>query len=293
MNQPQSSISSFTTSQYPSPPEGSLAHSFRCETKIANITYRIRSLSNFISAAKELLDFFNLLPSAFLKYQGQIISIVELARKALESSGIVLFLWASCPSKLVAHKAAYIDILRMLQAKQRYVDTDSKRRVRVLLMPLTSHFSTSTSWASIPTGTLVAQTRTQSTVYSSISNTPEGDSPSDSRETLSSSMLPPNEFRQVDRPSRSPAAPRHRRLWDTRELSYASVGPRHRSRSRSPHRLQQVTEGKIDQENVAPERVISFRQAPRAQRFGIFLTSRSSMLGNYNRKDRISSLPAH
>ncbi|KAH9477113.1 hypothetical protein JR316_0011029 [Psilocybe cubensis] len=287
MLKPQSSISSFTIQQYPSSPEGSLAHTFRCETRIANISYQIRSLSNFVSASKDLLDFATL-ASNFSIYQNQ------LARKTLESAGIVLFLWASCPAKLTDHKASYIELLRMLRANQGHVDTESQRRVRVLLMPLTSHFSTSPSPPpSIPPRLLVTGRNPPST-DSSVSNSQEIESTLQSQDDSSSSMLPPNEIRQVEPPNRSPVAPRHRRLWDSRELSYASVGPRHRSRSRSPHRFQQQSaDEKLEQENVAPETTIAFRQAPRTQRFGIFLTGRSSMLGNYNRTDRNSSLPAH
>lgn len=77
-------------------------------------------------------------------------------------------------------------------------------------------------------------------------------------------------------------------LWDESEIYSGSNG--RRRRSRSPHQRDNSS-AEDDQENVAPE---SFAfQPPRAsQRFGIFLTRKSSMMGNYNRKER-AGRPTH
>ncbi|KDR78276.1 hypothetical protein GALMADRAFT_245371 [Galerina marginata CBS 339.88] len=296
MHTPQHSLTSFISPRYPPSSEGSLAQSFRCQPQIENLTYRIGSLLNFLSAAQEILDSFTLPSSRFFISQKQIITLVELARKTLESAGIVLYLWASCPERFVAHKVAYIEMLRMLQANQELVDTNLQRRLRVLLMPLTSHFSASRGQDCqsliLPSSHTPSDSRSTSFNTHSVERTRR---PSVSHEARSSSMLPPNEFPHPERVNSHPYNPysisrRPPRLWHTNELASSSVT--RRSRSQSPTRgSRHDADVKIDQENVAPEPV-AFRQAPSRQRFGIFLTGKSSMLGNYNRKDR-PGRPAH
>ncbi|KAF8900421.1 hypothetical protein CPB84DRAFT_1730312 [Gymnopilus junonius] len=297
MDQPQRSLSPFISAKRPSS-EGSLAQSLKCEAKIANLTYRITFLSSFLSTTQQILDFFSATSSSFSLYHEQIITLVELARKTLESAGVVVYSWASCPPELAAHKEAYLRLLRMLQSNQQYVDTQLQRRLRVLLMPLTSHFSTSKMPGSYQSVFRMLKASSDASC-SSVSSSPEHTSrmPA-SHDSASSSMMmmpPPDEFPPSERANNDTHTsnnslyrrPSIRQLWHVSEL----VAPRaRRHRSVSPHRISR-DDLDCNQENVAPD-PIPFRQAPTKQRFGIFLTGKSSMLRNQNRKDR-SGRPTH
>ena len=83
MDHSQSSLSSVISAQCSSPSEGSLAQSLRCEAKIANLTYRITFLSNFLSAAQQILDLVSTTDSIFSLYYEQVCSFgfVRLARR--------------------------------------------------------------------------------------------------------------------------------------------------------------------------------------------------------------------
>lgn len=48
----------------------------------------------------------------------------QTARRALEASRVAPYLWASCPEKLTSQKQAYLDLLRVLQLRSEYVDSE-------------------------------------------------------------------------------------------------------------------------------------------------------------------------
>ncbi|PPQ75787.1 hypothetical protein CVT26_001496 [Gymnopilus dilepis] len=300
MDHSQSSLSSVISAQCSSPSEGSLAQSLRCEAKIANLTYRITFLSNFLSAAQQILDLVSTTDSIFSLYYEQIIILVELARKTLESAGVIVYSWASCPAELLPHKEAYFQLLKMLQLNERHVGSKLQRRLRVLLMPLTSHFSSSKkAGLQQPIFRPPKSTSSASTPPSPSTSLPNTNHKSASHEAASSSitmMPPPDGFPPPERAANgahtrrnhSRQRPNTDRLWHVSELVSTSKTRRHRSLS--PHRSGHP-DIEYDRENVAPE-PIPFRQAPTKQRFGIFMTGKSSIARNQNRKDR-NTRPTH
>ncbi|KAF9484172.1 hypothetical protein BDN70DRAFT_872870 [Pholiota conissans] len=284
--------SAFMSPQIAASGSRSLAEAFRCQSKIADFTYRLSSLSNLPSVLIELLHFMQSDNNHFIDYQTEIIMLIELARKKLESAGVVPYLWASCPQKFVTHKTAYVDLLRLLQSNEQYVDTKLQKRLRVLLMPLTSTFTMSPD--------LDIQTSRGSPSKASGARAPPHAGGythqvpqylSSSAQIDSSSMPPPDAFPVTDsQPQDLPPAqnPGEQRIWHSSELRGAYS--ERRARSRSPHPRNDAN-ADIDQENVAPTSV-PFQQPPTRQRFGIFLTGKSSMLGGYKRKDR-AGRPTH
>ncbi|KAF8181066.1 hypothetical protein BJ912DRAFT_980201 [Pholiota molesta] len=249
------SNSSITSSQNPASGSSSLAEAFRCQSKIADLTYRLSSLSNLPLVVSEIIQFVHSDNNYFIHYQTEIIMLVELARKNLESAGVVPYLWASCPKHLLPHKSAYVDLLRALQSNERYVDTELQKRVRVLLMPLTSTFTMSpdsdmqTSRGSPPrvTGTWLpshtGDSRHHESQYPSLlfmSLRQPRVSHADST-ILAPDAFPVPNGQAHDRPHIPRSS--EQRLWHSSEL----------------------------RENVAPTPV-AFYQPPTRQRFGIFLT---------------------
>ncbi|KAF8970691.1 hypothetical protein BDZ97DRAFT_1790520 [Flammula alnicola] len=292
MDHPQHSNSPFIPAHKPLAAGYSLAQTFRCQSKIATLRYRLSSLSNFLSSVSEIQEFVSPEKSNFIEYHRQIIILVELARKTLESAGVVPYLWASCPRHLMPHKAAYLDLLRILQSNEQYVDREFQKRLRVLLMPLTSKFSISECRDMDVTKDFNSNSSTQGHIPSSsvrygLQNYPYPPS----EEASSSSMLPPDAFPQTNNRPHTPSSSRKsgdQRLWYRNEL-HTLPGER-RQRSRSPRRRNN-SDVQRGQENLAPESV-AFQPPPSKQRFGIFLTGKSSMLGNYKRKHR-TGRPTH
>ncbi|KIM41853.1 hypothetical protein M413DRAFT_445065 [Hebeloma cylindrosporum] len=275
---PQQNFSASTSMQYPLSLPGSLDDALRSQRKFADLAYRVRFLSNFLAAARELLELISPHHFNFSLYHEQIITIIELARKTLESARVLPYLWASCPERLVPHKNAYINLLRMLQSNERYVDTQSQKRLRILLMPLTSNFAIEKGGSPPPARDLGKSSFTTSSVTRSRASSP-------SPEPSSSTMLPPDDIPNAYSRPHAPSLrhkPSGHRLWHSEELVTPKLRRKHRSPS--PHRADK----QLDQENVAP--TVSFYQPPPKQRFGIFLTGKSSMMGKH--KDR-TGRPTH
>lgn len=58
---------------------------------------------------------------------------LQLARKTLERAGIVLYSFASCHKAFVAHKEAYIELLKMLQAENWQDNTELRGSTNYLI----------------------------------------------------------------------------------------------------------------------------------------------------------------
>ncbi|KAF5329729.1 hypothetical protein D9619_008987 [Psilocybe cf. subviscida] len=267
----------------------------RYESAITNLTYRVGYLVHFLSACKELLELIKVADANFMSCQEQIVIAFEVARKTLESAGVRLYTWALCPANLVPHKGAYIDLLRMLQAHEHCVDNTLRKRVRVLLMPLTSTLSISehdqmridkaSSSRTKPPHTVTAATTACSNSVSSASDSDTDYSSSSEGEDEYMSMPPPSALVDPTKVSSRHipySKPRPRKLWDSHEIPTSSEGrgSRGTSRRRSTSK---------EQENTAPASSQSYR--PPKQRFGIFLTGKSSM-NSTTRKDWVGP-PAH
>jgi hypothetical protein len=66
------SNSSFTSSQNPASGSSSLAEAFRCQSKIADLTYRLSSLSNLPSVVSEIIQFVHFDNNYFIHYQTEV-----------------------------------------------------------------------------------------------------------------------------------------------------------------------------------------------------------------------------
>ncbi|KJA24907.1 hypothetical protein HYPSUDRAFT_200167 [Hypholoma sublateritium FD-334 SS-4] len=279
----------FMPAQYTASAHSSFAYSLIYQSKIADLTYRLGCLSNVASAAAEISQLVHSEHFNFTQYNEQIIMLIELTRKTLESAGVIPYLWASCPEHLMAHKSAYIDLLRMLRANERYVDTKFQKRLRVLLMPLTSTFTIcphSQQTVLGSTGSPSESRNLQGRILSPFSDYRDAfDSASPAADLPSSSMLPPDAFPAgTTQPPSDPSPPSEprpsgRRIWSVSDLP--PLAGERRSRTRDPPQRRAPSE-EDDRENVAPESV-SFHQPVQRLRFGIMMTGRSSMLGNHNR----------
>ncbi|KAF9555733.1 hypothetical protein CPC08DRAFT_820877 [Agrocybe pediades] len=298
MYHPHRSFSASMPAQDASPPDPLVVHPLRCQAKLSSLAHNLGSLSTFVHTAEELL-FLSTLPNFnFPLNQKRVIALIEIARHTLlMSAGLVLYQWASCPKAFVAHKQVYMDLLKILQIHQSSVDNQNLRRLRVLLMPLTSRFIISKSGDG-KHSSFDASTSCSPPPCSSVTTDSQHHASTPEEASLST-MPPPDGF------SRAPASssetpyrrPRTRRLWHVSELSYMSGARKYGARTRSPQRSSSSSLSRahedvnLDQENVAPQ-AVPFRQAPRTQRFGIFMSRKPSMLGSYKRGSR-DARPTH
>ncbi|KAF4611606.1 hypothetical protein D9613_003911 [Agrocybe pediades] len=298
MYHPHRSFSASVPAQDASPPDPLVMHPLRCQAKLSSLAHNLGSLSTFVHTAEELLFLSTLSNFNFPLSQKRVIALIEIARHTLMSAGLVLYRWASCPKAFVAHKQVYMDLLKILQINQSSVDTQNLRRLRVLLMPLTSRFIIISKSRDGEHSLSDASTSCSPPPRSSITTDSQHHASTPDEASLST-MPPPDGF------SRAPASssdtpyrrPRTRRLWHVSELSYMSGGRKYGARTRSPQRSSSSSlsraheDANLDQENVAPQ-AVPFRQAPRTQRFGIFMSRKLSMLGNYKHGSR-DARPTH
>ncbi|KAF5329401.1 hypothetical protein D9619_008976 [Psilocybe cf. subviscida] len=255
-----------------------LSDAMRCESTLAYLTYRAGYLIHLLSVIKELLDFISPPEDLFMMYQEEILTVVEAVRTTLVSAEVVPYAWASCPAELAHHKTAYIDLLTVLQKHEPSMDTRLRKRLRVLLMPLTSTLSIMESQhgrQAVSQAVPRMQFRSASVVSDVSSTTSSSSYSTTNSDSADDDMPPPSAFDDPvkvssrHRPSRKP---RPRRLWRSYELP-TDILKDHTSRPIVRRKRQQ--EKNENRENTVPE-VVPFR-TPQRQRFGIFMTGKSSM----------------
>jgi hypothetical protein len=272
--------------------------------KIENVTHRLEYLSSFVSAIEETLEFFSTFTFIFHYCSKEIVGLAETARKTLESAGVVPYLWASCPERLIPHKRLYIQLLQLLHSNERDMvsSLQLRKRLRTLLMPLTSHFSisrNSDSWQhqfdrrTSNDGGMSA--RAEPPMYRMIHSTPE------LHEAGRDQGMPPPPAppfirtpisRLRSHGGKTLTRSIKRRLWTEDELlPPLNLSSRHRLRNRDTTRSRADSDDEEDsQENSAPEDGVPFRQ-PRAKlRFGICFNRKSSSQQNGGRVSNTHSL---
>ncbi|CAA7264290.1 unnamed protein product [Cyclocybe aegerita] len=235
-------------------PELSEVDRYAALSKLENLAYRIRYLSNLLSAALETISLASLSPSHFHYFSPEILGIVEIARNTLEKEKVTPYLWARCPEKLASHKSAYLDLLRMLQRNERYVDTASR----------VSKFCLGHS-AAVPRVCVNAC----------------GPPTSNVKEHEASSTMPPPTLTTIQRPSATNGTKthgKHKRLWDPDELLETSSV---RSTYKPKPEVWAVPQGDDDTS------IRAFRPARSSLRFGICFSAKSSTHGGgYQQKER-------
>ncbi|KAJ3505676.1 hypothetical protein NLJ89_g7292 [Agrocybe chaxingu] len=245
-------------------PEVSEVNRYAALSKLETLAYRIRYTSNLLSAARETISLASQSPSHFHYFCSEILGIVEIARNTLEKEKVMPYLWARCPEKLVSHKSAYLDLLRMLQRNERYVDTASKGRLKSLTAPLVSKFCLGHS-----------ATTTSGSVSARRPPTPN------LKQHEASSSMPPPTLTTVQRPTATngtKAHDKHRRLWDPDELlETSSVRSTYRPKPEAWAVLQENDDTSVQ----------VFRPARSSLRFGICFSAKLSLHeGGYQHKER-------
>ncbi|KAF8154201.1 hypothetical protein B0H34DRAFT_720838 [Crassisporium funariophilum] len=256
---------------------------------VVDLAYRISHLSTFLSAAQDILQHAAAYECDFISDSKKIIRLVELARKTLENSGIVVYLFASCPKVSLPHKMAYIELLKMLQTQKPTVDSVLQERLRVLLMPLTSTLSVQNqSSSSKPTlhlrpGTSRDCDLSLSSVHASQSTSPTPSLLATQPSCSGDAMLPPNAFSPNEKCQAS-----RRRLWDAKDIP----GSLKRGRTQSPYSRQRGRENQSPENLVASEPVdVEYRPVPFSRKFGIFCTNKGSMQNTVSGRNRVVSRP--
>jgi len=264
-------------------------------TKIESLTNRLGYLSSFVSAIEETLEFSSSFSLIFRYCSNEIVGLAETARKTLESAGVVPYLWASCPERLTPHKRVYVQLLRLLHSNERDIAPQLRKRLRALLMPLTSQFSITknSDWRQrVATRTpFYGGMNARVPMYRTIHN-PE------LHEAGRDRCMPPPPpppffqtpvFRRRSNGGKTLTRSIKRRLWAEEEL-FPSLNPsshKHREKVRS-----WADSDNNDEENsVSEENFIPFRQPRATLRFGICFNRKSSSqqsggrLSNMNYKE--------
>ncbi|KAF9054060.1 hypothetical protein BJ165DRAFT_1435883 [Panaeolus papilionaceus] len=273
----------------------------RTQAKIDDLLVQIRNLDSFISAARELrfLVLSTLSESKYHPANNKIIEAFETARSTLQAASIGLFEWAGCPPRRQCHKAAYLEALQALHARKDSISPELKRRLHILLMPLTSNFKFVQSRGA---GEGVSGNLDKVSTETRQRQPEEMNFPSLDMET--SSMPPPDTSRvrgthlQSSHLHRSRST--HRIIWYAEDLENNRHSRRRRGgRSESPAGRRDSGASSSsndylydDQENQPPAPEPLVYRAPRAfGKFGIYCTGKSSMhqksSHRSNRSDRV------
>lgn len=237
------------------------------QSRASALATRLGSFQYFLEAARELLTADNLSSSQFRRHSRKIIRLIEIAEKSLAAFGVPIYSFLSCPPNKMPFRAAYVDLLLMLEQRSNDVDILLEGRVRRLLSPLHSTLT-------MPFNSSGPPTRTPATAKIRQPITEPGPSmnaiPAD---TTSSSLMPPPD--SLPRPAARTPTPRthgrrgRRRLWRVEIRPLDNGQPFGRPPSRLP-------DTETEQENTLPSaspRII--RPPPR--RFGIFCTGKMTM----------------
>ncbi|CAA7261989.1 unnamed protein product [Cyclocybe aegerita] len=252
------------------------AQTYAASAKLAFLTYRIGFISSFVSAAEETLRFLSTISYPLYHLSVQILELVEMARKTLESAKVLPYLWASCPRKLVPHKRVYVELLRALRSKECYIDPEHYARLRVLLLPLSSRCAITRKGTDSPSA---------GSFQNEILATPY---PVSSRAATPPGVMPPPSTVPSQQPNKQPQKPsvksraENKRLWTPEELAPPPSKVSHRKELRMQW---------ANRENAAPaeEQEVVFRPVRSRLRFGICFSAKSPMnSGVYKQRHRVT-----
>ncbi|GLB44211.1 hypothetical protein LshimejAT787_1601410 [Lyophyllum shimeji] len=237
------------------------------QANAVNLATRLGSLVHFLEAAHELRTCRNSPSHYFRRHSRKIVALVEIARRTLQSAGLQIHLFSSCPDSLAPSKAAYVDLLDMLKERRSDVDPALTERVRRLLFPLCSNFHITRKGEHPPpplprvTGDVKMRASSQQP-RPSTSQSPLATSP----DAVPINPMPPPDPFPVALATPTRVAKRRvtdppRRYWNVPETP--------------PMRRRRSSDFDNDQENAVPPPRLTVR--PLQKRFGIFCTSKTSM----------------
>lgn len=227
-----------------------------------DLARRLSSLRDFISAANELTACDDCSSHYIKRHCRKIVTLIEIARTTLTRSGVKLHHARPCMPALQRYKAAYLDMLRMLERQRSRMQDDRafQERVDRLLLPL----------AATPRHGVAEDTAGPSSVHSCLSGAPSLFAPPPPPPPLQApragagtagAMLPPDVL--LGRPSRS---------WtpDAWKQGHLTLSPQRGRPSWHDRSGNERDEGS-DDEDDEPQPVL-VQQSRR--RFGIFCTGK-------------------